>query len=338
MKPSRSETGACGLSAALFLLLAARPSHAQSFTDVREVSSTGEAAAFLLVPIGARSVGLGGAVTARRADAEGALTNPASLAGLERGTLYYHRSNDFGAVNQVFGGVWITPAAVVGVAFQDFDFGSIQATDARAQPLGTLDVGNQALVLTAARTVLEPLEVGVSYKLIRLASDCSGACAQFDFSGTAHAFDVGAVLSVPGIAGLDVGAVVRNAGTNLSAGGGPSDPLPTRLRIGAALDLLPHLSLGPELAEDLDVRIMADVQEPVSEFDDLDAAVGAQLGYRDTFYLRAGYAWQGEGRTGPALGIGFATARFNLDLGRAFDDFASFDSDESFQLSLGVRL
>jgi len=259
------------------------------------------------------------------------------LGALERGEVFYHRSNDFGAINQVVGAVWATRLGAVGFAYQQFDFGSIEATDASARPLGDLDIANQAFIVSAARTLLGRIDVGVSYKLVRFAADCSGRCAQFDVSGTAHAFDVGAVLAVPGAEGLDIGAVVRNAGTNMSLGGGPSDPLPTRLRLGAALDLLPYLSPGPGLAEELELRVMADVQEPLAEFDDLDAGLGAELGYRDTFFLRAGYAWLGEGRTGPAFGIGFSTERFNLDLGRAFDDFADFDSDEAFQLSLGVR-
>ncbi len=85
------------------------------------------------------------------------------------------------------------------------------------------------------------------------------------------------------------------------------------------------------------ILVQGDLQQTVTEFDDLDGYLGAEVSLRRLLFVRGGFAWTAAGRTGPALGIGLRYARFVVDLGRAFDDFAGFDSDSPFQLSLAFR-
>ncbi|MEJ2483234.1 MAG: hypothetical protein P8049_09010 [Gemmatimonadota bacterium] len=68
-------------------------------------ASAAETATFLLVPVGARSIGLGGAVSSAQGDVEGSLWNPASLAGLDGSAIYLMGGEDFAASSRVLGGV-----------------------------------------------------------------------------------------------------------------------------------------------------------------------------------------------------------------------------------------
>jgi len=331
MKPRASS-----LALATLLALAPGPVSAQdSETTRREQTSTREAARFLLTPIGARTVGLAGAVTASRGDVEGVLWNPASVAAVERSSAYFHAANDFGTSTQVIGFLGRWNSVRLGLAFYHFDMGSIEARDAANQDLGTIDLDDGALILTAGYGLSADVDLGLNYKLVRLSSASSGESETYDGSSVGHAFDLGVVADISAAPGLALGAVVRNLGPGIKfAGGTTSDPMPARLRVGASLDAM-RAFLPDE--HRFGVVIQADIQQTVSEFDDLEGYLGAEASLRSILYVRGGYAWTAAGRRGPALGIGLRYDRLLFDLGRAFDDFSGFDSDSPFQLSLAFR-
>jgi len=307
--------------------------------ELRSNSSTAEGATFLLVPEGARAVGMAGAVTASRGQLESLYWNPAGIARLEGNQLYYNHSNDFGTDSNIVGFIWQRGLPRFGFSYHSFDFGSINATDATGGQLGSLDVRNQAFQISIGIPLLAGLDVGATYKLVQFISDCRGVCSQFDLTATAHAFDVGAILALPMLPGVDVGVLIRNAGTNLTlADGGASDPLPTRIRFGGSLDVIKALVPAFPMNIPLDIRVQADFEEPFSEFDDLDAFFGAEVGVARTLFVRLGYAAAGQGRTGAALGVGLAYRQLRIDFGRSFDDFSNFDGNEPFQLSVGLGL
>ena len=303
---------------------------------LRSESSTRETARFLLAPIGARYVGLAGAVTASRADAEGVLWNPASVASLGYSTAFFHVSRDFGSSSQVLGFLWNWRQAELGLTYYHFDLGTIEARDAANRDLGTIELDDDALLVTAGYALGPTVDVGLSYKLVRLSSACSGDCGSFDARSVGHAFDVGAMGRISAVRGLTLGAVLRNLGPGItSANGETSDPMPTRLRVGAVLDITSALAPGEHR---FGVSVHTDLEQTVSEFDDLDIRVGAELSLSGILFVRGGYAWAATGRTGPSLGLGLRYERLLLDVGRAFDDFASFDSGTPFQLSLAIRI
>ncbi|MBT8246840.1 MAG: hypothetical protein KJN73_03440, partial [Acidimicrobiia bacterium] len=159
-----------------FLVLSPSTSGAQDSstgTELLSRSSTRETARFLLAPIGARTVGLGGAVVASRADVEGVLWNPASAAGIERPTAYFHVANDFGTSSQVVGFLGRWQALRVGLAYYHFGMGSIEARDESNQDIGLITLDDDALILTGGYGLSSTFDLGVSYKLVRLSSACS---------------------------------------------------------------------------------------------------------------------------------------------------------------------
>jgi len=338
MKRSPSRLGP---ALVLFLLLGARGADAQgtaSDSDRNAAGSAAETATFLLVPVGARSVGLGGAVSASRGDIEGSLWNPASLAGLERSAVFLMGGEDFAADSRVIGGVVAWRALRIGVTVLHYDLGRVDARDEGNQSLGTIDPSQTAFVLSAAYPIAGWLDLGASWKLLRLSSSCSQACGALDDSSTGHAFDLGAVATLPGNQGVRAGLLFRNLGSGIAYAGGPSDPLPARVRLGVELDMPSAVSSRDAWAGgDLGLLIRLDIQETLSEFDDLDAHFGAEFGWRSVLLVRGGYAWSSEGRSGPTLGIGIRLKRLILDLGYGFNDFAGFDGGTPLQLSVGFR-
>jgi hypothetical protein len=276
---------------------------------------------------------MAGAVVASRADVEGVLWNPASAAGVERPTAYFHVANDFGTSSQVLGFLGRWQSLRVGLAYYHFGLGSIEARDDANQELGSIALDDDALILTGGYSLSPAVDLGMSYKLVRLSSACDGDCDSFDGKSIGHAFDVGVTADIWAARGLSVGAVIRNFGPGIQfSGGSTTDPMPTRLRLGASLDAVRAFFQGEDR---FGVVVQVDLQQTVTEFDDLEAYLGAEASLRGVLYVRGGYAWSTAGRQGAALGIGLRYDRLIVDLGRAFNDFSGFDSDSPFQLTLG---
>lgn len=333
-RPLRARVGRAAAGALAFSLVFG-PSAAALLgqeTEVDDRGSSVEAATFLLVPLGARNVGMGGAFAGARGDVEGVLWHPASLAALEEWAVFYHGSNDFGTSTHAFGGVVPWGVNRIGVSLLALDLGSIEGRDANNQPLGTIDLSNTVVSLSIARPVSPGIEVGAGYKFVRIGGGCDG-CTGLAPDATGHAFDV----SVLGRTGpedrLRLGLVVSNLGPGVAfTSGGETDPLPARLRVGGEFDVL-----APSEARDVDVRVRTDLRQTFTEFDDLDLFTGGEVGYRSIALLRLGYAAGTGGRSGLALGVGVRYEGFQLDLGRTFDDFAGFDSDSPFQISVAYQ-
>jgi len=334
----RSLTRPGGALSLLLLLLVARGAGAQGTapdTERSDVSSAAETATFLLVPVGARAVGMGGAVSASRGDIEGSLWNPASMAGLESGAVYLMGGPDFVGSVLVAGGVVALGDFRAGLTVLHYGHGSIEARDETNRPIGTLDPNEQAFVLSGAYPVATWLDVGAAGKALRI-NLCADVCGSANYDQWGFAFDVGLVARLPGNESLRAGVLLRNLGGGISLGDGPSDPLPARVRLGLEMDLPSAISAdGTWAGGDLDLLVRVDVQETLTEFDDLDAHFGAELGFKRVLLVRGGYALTSEGRTGPTLGIGLRFKRIILDLGYGFNDFAGFDSGTPLQLSVG---
>jgi len=327
MKPRLSS-----LILATHIALAPAAALGQDGTTLRSQSSTRETARFLLAPIGARTVGMAGAVAASRADIEGVVWNPASAAGIDRPTAYFHLANDFGTASQVLGFLGRWRSLRVGLAYYHFDMGSIEARDAANQDLGSVALDDDALILTGGYQLSSTVDVGVNYKLVRLSSACTGDCAAFDGGTLGHAFDLGVVTDIAPLRGLTIGAVLRNLGPGVTfTGASTGDPMPSRVRVGASLNAVE--AFKPDESR-FGFLLQADLQQTVTEFDDLEGYLGAEASLRGILYLRGGYAWTAAGRRGAALGVGLRYDRLVVDLGHSFDDFSGFDSDSPFQLSL----
>lgn len=335
MKPIPTRAGRSGLEAGALIALAAlvlcHPASvaAQSGSESLDASSAAEAATFLLIPLGARNVGFGGAVAGAMGDVEGAVWNPAALASIDDWAVYYHGADDFGTSTHAVGGVASWGATRVGLSLLAVDLGTIEGRDAGNNPIGTIDVANTMAILTIARSISSDIEAGASYKFLRLGGSCQG-CTGLEPDAIGHAFDVAVSAQPAALERLRVGVILSNLGAGMSLrGDGPSDPLPTRIRLGGEVEIW-----RPTIEREVEIRARADLQQTFTEFDDVDLFAGAEVGYRSIAFVRVGYAATGAGRSGPSLGVGVRHRGFGLDVGRRFDDFSDFESGFPFQLSV----
>lgn len=290
-----------------------------------------EGAEFLLIPMGARAVGMGRVGTATRGDVEATLWNPAGLAGL--GGLRFAVTHEVTIFNQnnVLSVAVPFSFGTLGLTYFLVDFGETERRDEFNQLIGTVSARNQEFVFTYARRVFGPIEAGASYKVVQLL--CDGPCTTSGtLSATTHAADVGVIVHRPVGLPLSAGFTVLHAGLPLRVEDeNEGDPLPTRVRAGISYDALsPFLRESPT-----GLRLEADVEEDWSRLGNPDLFLGAEASYEHWFFVRAGYAWVDRGVSGGALGLGVAHERFYVNLSRRLDDASELGGDP-LQVSIGL--
>src|SRR5215217_7098097 len=109
---------------AALLALAARPDHARAQGGPAE-----DGALFLLLPVGARAVGMGQAVVADQPGSEAVWWNPAALARAEKRELAIHHSQSLVGTGDAL--TLVVPSSVLGVlavSANIFNYGEIPLT------------------------------------------------------------------------------------------------------------------------------------------------------------------------------------------------------------------
>lgn len=296
-----------GVLALLATALAASPLYGQGSTD---------GALFLLLPVGAQTVGMAQASVAERLGSEAIWSNPAGIARLEKKEAAIHHSETIAARGDVVSVV--VPRkhlGAFGVSVNLLDFGNQQITDAGGTPIGLVLPRNILFAGTFGAEVGKYLSVGMSYKRLQYRVDCSGQCAGVTtFKATASAVDFGMQYDVPGTTPVRLGAAVRNIGTKLQVNDSEqADPLPTRIEVGASWEL-PFVK---KYVSDVVVRVAGDVVATESA-DDPSARIGADLIYNKTVHLRGGYIANDTDGASAAVGFGLGTGRLVFDIARTF--------------------
>lgn len=298
------------ISAAIALLpaVAAQPAQAQG--------SSSDGALFLLLPVGAQTVGMGQATVAERLGSESIWSNPSSIARHEKREAAIHHSETIAARGDVI--TVLLPyksVGVFGVSVNVLDFGNQQITDGGGTPIGLVLPRNLLFAGTFAASVGEHLSLGMTYKRLQYRVDCSGQCANVTtFSATSSAVDFGAQLDIPGDSAFRLGAAVRNIGTRLQINDQEqADPLPTRIELGLSY----RVAAVQRYVSDIELRLAGDVVATETA-DDPSARIGADLAYQKTVHLRAGYIANDTDGARAALGFGLGTGRLLFDIARTF--------------------
>ncbi len=319
------------LSVAALLAVGAAPLLGQ--TDPTDSSGTGECCLVLLIPVGARSVALGGALTARGTP-DAVFRNPAGLAAVtEDAFLVHHSEQEFASTADAFT-LLLTPGGIgtLGISYELFDHGDIETRDANNQATGLLVLRSHLLVVSFATRLGGGLSAGLNYKLFHDRIDCSGACLGLEVAGTTHGADAGIRYQPSWLEALELGASLVNAGFGLQVvNAEEADPLPTRVHLGAAYQVLHGLPTSDALALWLSAELTDEWREP----GDPTPSFGAELGVGEVVYLRAGYV-PGEGLgKGGAVGLGVRYQSLTLGLGKPFTSTLDPEA-EPFQVTFGV--
>ncbi len=319
------------LSFVLVLATLAGPARAQ-------VSDPVAGGAFLLVPIGARATALGQAAVAVGGTPDAAFWNPAGLASMTNSEFALHYANTFASENSALSLALVSEGVgVLGFSVYVADFGSQDVTTPLGSAVGQLSPKHLRFLTSLATEIAHSVALGINYKVIQFRQDCSGTCvspggALFEsIVGTTHAIDAGLQYSVGPENTFTLGIVVKHAGASLQLDDADqADPLPTRVQIGGLY------RLPIEHSENVDVRLLADLEEEWGNYRDPEARVGIEVSYGQAVYLRSGYAFLESANRGPSVGLGLQLGGLTLDFARVF--FEEPTLEEPFFVTLRATL
>ena len=274
-----------------------------------------EGALFLLLPVGARSVGLGQAVAADRSGSESVWWNPAAIgAATKREAAIHHSQSVAGTGDAV---TIVVPSSLLGVlalSVNIFDYGEQQSTDPTG-PVGTIIPRSFIYAATYATSLGGYVTAGLTYKLVQFRIDCTGPCPDISFSATTSALDLGAQFMVKRSLPLVIGIAARNVvGLKLQVNDSPqSDPIPRRLQVGVQYRIDLPTRVAPETALRLAFDLADGIQvgNPAPRF-------GADLAFRERFHVRGGYAVEASRSEagGPSIGVGVTAGNLVFDVAR----------------------
>lgn len=294
-----------------------------------------EGAVFLLVPIGARAVGLGQAVVAGEPGSEGVWWNPASLARLDKKEVGINHSQTL-----VAGGTaleLVVPAGRAGVlsgALFYLDYGRQENTDAYGTTIGQSSPSSLVLAATYAATFGPRVRAGVTYKFLQDRVACSGDCSGIaSYSASTSAFDFGVQVVTDRARRLTVGVALRNVGFRFQVNDvEQADPLPVRVHVGARY-AVPSVD---RVVKDGAIHLSAELVDRPA-FGDPSLRGGAEFSYHEQLFVRAGYATGSGDLAGAAVGLGVRRGGVSMDLARVFGGFSADLGSPPTHITLRVR-
>lgn len=294
--------------------------------------SANECCVALLRPTGARALALGDAITARPAP-DGLFANPALLALITDDQFVVHNLNTSIEKSNAFSLlIDAGRAGSFGLTYRQNDYGEAEAFDEFGNPTGTLAVLEHVLTASYATTFAFGISAGLSYELFQFRQNCSGFCQDAAFAATTHILDLGIHFEPPMLPGLDLGVSVVNLGLPLQVvNADQASPTPSRLRLGAAYEVLQHTRLD-SIAR---LRVMADLVQP-TEFRAPVVNVGAELSLEETLFVRAGHGGAKGVAGGVGIGVGLRFDRFDVGVAKSFVN-SGLDDADPFQITFAIR-
>ncbi len=303
----------------LFAGLVAAPVAAQQQTPSGSDPSSTEGALFLLLPVGARAVAMGRAMTAL-AGPESAFWNPAGLAGVRHSQVMLFRGdNPVGPATAISALLVRHGVGTIGLSYFLLDGGSQELRDANGNDLGTISVRNHLGVASAAAHLGTRVNIGLNLKVIQFRFSCRGLCTDAGITATTYAID-GGIQFVPADSSdlpLRIGATIAHLGPRLQVRNAEqADPLPTRIRLAAAYDVVSSFFDTDEINGWVTVEIQERMRTPRSPSLYLGSEFTA--GGTDQLALRAGYVVGDlDQENGARVGLGLRHERFDLSIAKS---------------------
>ena len=321
-----SDGGRRGMISIAFLLLLVSAGRASA-------QSSDEGAPFLLLPVGANAAAMGRAVTALPGQ-ESAYWNPAGLASLGSSRVLVGRTDIAAGRSTSVSTLLARPGVgALGVSYVLRDEGEQDNTDAYDNLLGRVNFRDHLFILSAAATAASGLDVGVNFKVVQARRSCRGNCTDVGSSSTGYAVDVGAQWSPHAGAPLRVGAMLAHLGPRFQLeNASQADPLPTRVRVGVAYDLLRPLA-RPDLAG----WVSVEVEDRPGYRGGTHFLVGSELaaGGAQAVFVRIGYAGDGDLPGGARAGLGLRWNGYDLSVAKSLTA-SSLDAAEPLSVSFSV--
>jgi hypothetical protein len=274
---------------------------------------------FLLLPVGARSVGLGQAVVADRPGSEAVWWNPAAIGAATRREAAIHHSQSVAGTGDAV--TILIPSSLLGVlalSVNILDYGEQQLNpdpSALDEVAGTIIPRSFIYAATYATSLGKYVTAGLTYKLVQFRIDCTGPCPDISFSATTSALDLGAQFMIKQSLPLVIGVAARNVvGLKLQVNDSDqSDPIPARLQVGVQY----RIDLPPTIAPETAVRLAFDLADGV-HVGNPAPRFGADIAFRERFHVRGGYAVEASSSEagGPSIGLGLSVGNLVFDVAR----------------------
>lgn len=338
---------ALGLQAFAVLTVGVVPSngHAQSAdfggdptptSSVTQQPTAVEGALFLLLPVGAQGVAMGRAMTALPSQ-ESAFWNPAGLADIHGNRfLFYTGDQVAGEATAVSFLTGRESVGTLGISYQQLDVGDQNLTSVTGEVLGTISVRSHQGVVSFATDFADRVSAGANFKVVQFRLGCRGQCLDQGVTATTYAVDVGIQSSPFEAIPLRLGVMVAHLGPNLQVvNAEQSDPLPTRMRVSGAYEVLGHFVTPGATDLWLTVELEDRWREPGSP----SLYVGTELstGQTDALFVRAGYVRGDVLQTEvAALGVGLRFQRFDLGIAKSLARTSLTGETEPVHITLGV--
>jgi hypothetical protein len=300
-----------------------------------EPSST-EGALTLLLPIGARAVAMGRAVTALQGN-ESAFWNPAGLARIDQGRFVVLRGNSLAGEATAFSLILARqPLGTLTLSYQLLDLGDQDYVDKDGNVLGTVSFRDHLGIVSFASQILPWLDTGLNFKVFQTRASCQGQCTTSGPTGTTYLLDAGLLAFPLPSQTLRLGLMVAHAGPDLQLiNVEQADPPPTRLRVAAAYEVLNHFLDR----NDMEIWTTAELEDRLLELGSPVLYLGAEFaaGQEDQIFVRTGY---GQGQTGQpaglAVGLGIKYQQFEIGIGKALSGTSLVDESEPVTVTFGV--
>jgi hypothetical protein len=308
----------------------------------------------LLIPVGARDIGMGGSTTALTSGPEALFWNPAGIGGIRNSVTLFASHMSYIADIGV-------ECASVAVDFSEFGVLALQLKalsigDIPVTTVNTPDGSGQyfsprflTFGLTYGRQLTDRIRVGATVNLI--------SEQMADVSATGFSFDMGVIYdNLAGIKGLSFGVVVKNIGpqmkfegTGLNVNAVSSDlnrPAYVYSVEAASFELPSTIELGfgyqLSLGEDHAVTMSTAFQN--NNFTDDAYRAGLEYGFQSLFFVRAGYDYSPVEQTprenifGPAFGAGVHANVGGTDVSfdYAYRSVKYFDGNHVFSVKIGL--
>lgn len=340
----------CVFAAVLSASVMAQEKDQTSSKFVTDVAGVGTCAAtFLEIGAGARAMAMGGAYVAQANDASALYWNPAGIAFAPGFQIELMNSKWLVETQYNFVGLVAPIPAIrssVGVSLISLDYGqspvrTVERPEGTGEKYGARDL---AISVTYALALTDRFSFGLSGKYIsqRIWSE----------SASALAMDVGVYYNTM-LKGFRIGACVANFGSDIQMSGrhlttvvdpdqtlANFDRVPVNYKVSAySLPLLFRVGLAytRNLGAFGSITLAGDVNHPSNATESIN--LGAEYGFANMFYLRAGYEnlYERDHQNGLTFGGGveyFRRGLMGFRVDYSWSDWGILDSTQRFSLGL----
>lgn len=294
----------------------------------------------LVLPVGARMVALGQANVAR-AGIDAVFVNPAALVDIEKTSLIINHSS----VGDLESGTRNTRNAfslvmrahrpgTFGLTYQSIEYAPDISTDLAGNEIGQNSRFISIVILSFASQLPRGWAIGASYHMFNLGSTCVGICQVFFDDRTTHMADAGLRYAPPWMRNLVLGTSIVHFGQRQRVRNAPEiDVPPARIRAGAAYNVARYFTKDSTTTAWLHVDVVTRRERGAAA----GINIGAEVGFDNIIFVRAGHASQADQTSlgGTAVGMGIKYQRFDINLAKSISTSQLFPSDP-FYVSFGI--